>query len=193
VNKSRLECISDGVIAVIITIMVFELKAPHGTGVAELMPLVPTFLSYVLSFFFLCLYWNQHHHLLHAATQINGSVMWANLHLLFWLSLIPFATSYMDQNSFSGTPVALYGSIMFMAGVSYYILQRALIAANAQDSLLVKVVGHKDIRAFISPILWFLGVLIANFMTWIAIAIYVFIALMWVIPDRRIENAMAKS
>ena len=187
-----MECISDGVIAVIITIMVFELKAPHGTGVAELMPLVPTFLSYVLSFFFLCLYWNQHHHLLHATTQINGSVMWANLHLLFWLSLIPFATSYMDQNNFAGTPVALYGGIMFMAGVSYYVLQRTLIAANGQGSLLVKVVGHKDVRAFISPILWLLGVLIANFVTWIAIAIYVFIALMWVIPDRRIENAMAK-
>ena len=192
-NKGRLECISDGVIAVIITIMVFELKAPHGTGVADLMPLVPTFLSYVLSFFFICLYWNQHHHLLHAATKINGAVMWANLHLLFWLSLIPFATSYMDQNHFSNLPVALYGGIMFMAGAAYYILQRILMQVGGEDSLLVTVVGRKDIRAFISPVLWLVGVVMANFTTWGAIAIYVFIALMWVIPDRRIESAMVKS
>ena len=180
-RKDRLEYFSDAVIAIIMTIMVLELKAPHITGVAALLPLLPVFLSYILSFFFLCLYWNQHHHMLHAVKKINGPVMWANSHLLFWLSLIPFATSYVGENSFSGSPVALYGGVMFMAGASYYILERALIAADGEDSLLAKAVG-KDVRAFVSPVLWLLGLLIANFMTSIAIAIYVFIAMMWVIP-----------
>jgi len=189
-NKTRLEAFSDGVLAIIITILVLELKTPHGEDLATLRPLLPVFLAYVLSFIYVGIYWNNHHHLLHAAKRISGGILWANLHLLFWLSLFPFVTGWMGENHFAPLPTALYGCVLLMAGVAYWILQRTLIAAEGGDSLLARAVG-RDHKGNMSLLIYAVAIPLAFFSTWAAEACYVIVALMWLIPDRRIETAMA--
>ncbi len=188
-DKGRLEAFSDGVIAVIITIMVLGLVAPHGADPAALLPLLPTFLSYVLSFVNIGIYWNNHHHLLQATQQVDGGILWANLHLLFWLSLIPFTTNWMGVNNFADWPVALYGVDLFLAGLASYILARALIARHGQDSILAKALGQ-DIKGKVSLVLYALAVPLAFLATWVSCALYVVVAIMWLIPDRRIERTL---
>ncbi len=188
-NKSRLEAFSDGVIAIIITIMVLELKVPHGTELATLAPLLPVFLSYILSFMYLAIYWNNHHHMLHATHRVTGPILWANLHLLFWLSLIPFTTGWMGENQFAVWPTALYGVVLLMAAVAYYILQGRIIASQGQESLLRRAVGT-DWKGKVSPLLYLVAILVAFSSHWAAKAIYVMVALMWLVPDRRIERAL---
>jgi len=190
-SKTRLEAFSDGVIAIIITIMVLEMKVPHGTGVAALRPLIPVFLSYVLSFIFIGIYWNNHHHLLHACRHVNGRVLWANLHLLFWLSLTPFVTGWMGENHFAALPVALYGVVLLFAGVAYYILTRALIACHGKDSALAKALG-RDVKGKISVVFYAVAIPLAFFNSWLACGLYVLVAVMWLIPDRRIEKTLAE-
>nr|HET7858326.1 TMEM175 family protein [Caldimonas sp.] len=189
-EKNRLEAFSDGVIAVNITILVLELKAPHGEGFDALLPLVPTFLSYVLSFVYIGIYWNNHHHMLQAASRISGAVLWANLVLLFWLSLFSFATAWMGENHFAATPTALYGVVLLMAAISYTVLQRAIIAAEGPSSFLKTAVGS-DWKGRIPPLLYLIAIAAAFYAPWIAQAIYVVVALMWLVPDRRIERALA--
>jgi uncharacterized membrane protein len=189
-GKGRLEAFSDGVIAIIITIMVLEMKVPHGTEISDLKPLLPVFLSYVLSFIYLGIYWNNHHHMLHAAKRVTGPVLWANLHLLFWLSVIPFVTGWMGENHFASLPSALYGVVLFMAGAAYWVLERAIISAHGPDSLLAKAVGRRW-RENVSILLYAIGVGAAFVEPWIAWILYAFVALMWLIPDRRIERVMA--
>ena len=191
-NKTRLEAFSDGVIAIIITIMVLELKVPHGTELATLKPLLPIFLSYVLSFVYLAIYWNNHHHMLHACHKVTGPILWANLHLLFWLSLIPFTTGWMGENHFAELPTALYGVVLLMAAIAYFILQGRLIAAQGKDSLLRRAVG-KDWKGKLSPVLYVIAILVAFNSHWASKAIYVFVALMWLVPDRRIERALTRT
>jgi uncharacterized membrane protein len=186
-GTGRLEAFSDGVIAIIITIMVLELKAPHGTAVQDLLPVIPVFLSYVLSFVFVGIYWNNHHHMLHVAEAVSGGVLWANLHLLFWLSLIPFVTAWMDENHFESVPVALYGAVLLMAAVAYFILAHILIRDGGPDSALAKAFG-KDVKGRISMVFYALGIAASPWQTWLALAIYVLVAIMWIIPDRRIEK-----
>ena len=186
-EKIRLETFTDGVFAIIITIMVLELKIPHGSDLAALLPLKHTFYSYFLSFFFLSLYWIAHHHMFQAVDKINGQVIWANLNLLFWLSLIPFATGFMGDNDFASIPLAFYGSIMFMTGLSFYILERILISANGDQSILAKAVA-KDIRSIICPALWLVGIGLSLYVGAAAVVIYILIAIMWIIPNRRIEG-----
>jgi uncharacterized membrane protein len=186
-NKGRLEAFSDGVIAILITIMVLELKVPHGTDFESLRPLLPVFLTYVLSFIYLGIYWNNHHHMLQAATHINGKILWANLHLLFWLSLIPFATGWMGENHFEPLPTAIYGVVLLAAAVAYYILQSSIVAEQGNNSNLKKALG-KDFKGKISPILYLTAIILAFVNEWISIALYVFVALMWLVPDRRIES-----
>ena len=186
-EKIRLETFTDGVFAIIITIMVLELKIPHGSDLAALLPLRHTFYSYLLSFFFLSLYWIAHHHMFQAVDKINGQVIWANLNLLFWLSLIPFATGFMGENDFASIPLAFYGSIMFMTGLSFYILERILISANGDQSILAKAVA-KDIRSIICPALWLVGIGLSLYVGAAAVVIYILIAIMWIIPNRRIEG-----
>lgn len=188
-GKGRMEAFSDGVLAIIITIMVLELKVPHGTDLASLEPLLPVFLSYVLSFVYLGIYWNNHHHLLHTCQHISGAVLWANLHLLFWLSLFPFVTGWMGENHFASMPTALYGVVLLMAAVAYYILQRTIIRSQGDNSLLAKAIG-RDIKGKMSPILYVMAILASLFELWIAHVIFVSVALMWLVPDRRIERAM---
>jgi uncharacterized membrane protein len=190
-SKGRLEAFSDGVIAIIITIMVLELKVPHGSGLVALGPVIPVFLSYVLSFVFVGIYWNNHHHMMSAVRTVNGRILWANLHLLFWLSLIPFATRWMGENYFAALPVALYGSVMLMAGFAYFILSRTLVAHHGKDSALAIALG-KDYKGIASLVLYVIAVLVSFVNPWIAVALYVFVAIMWFIPDRRIENALAE-
>ena len=190
-GKGRLEAFSDGVIAIIITIMVLELKVPHGADPAALGPLLPVLLGYVLSFVFVGIYWNNHHHMLHAARTVNGPILWANLHLLFWLSLIPFVTGWMGENHFAATPVAGYGVVILMAGVAYYILERALIAHHGKDSVLAIAIGH-DVKGIASLVLYVAAIALSFASPWIAIAIYVLVAIMWLIPDRRIERILAE-
>ncbi len=190
-NKTRLETFSDGVIAIIITIMVLELKVPHGTELATLVPLVPVFLSYVLSFIYLSIFWNNHHHMLHACHRVTGPVLWANLHLLFWLSLIPFTTGWMGENHFAVWPTALYGVVLLMAAIAYFILQSTLIATQGKDSLLRRAIG-KDWKGKISPVLYVIAILVAFSSHWVSKAIYVLVALMWLVPDRRIERVLAQ-
>jgi uncharacterized membrane protein len=190
-DKGRLEAFSDGVIAIIITIMVLELKVPHGLDLAALEPVIPVFLSYVLSFVFVGIYWNNHHHMLHAVRTVNGGILWANLHLLFWLSLIPFVTGYMGENHFAGVPVAIYGVVMLMAGSAYFILSRTLIAHHGKDSALAIAVG-KDHKGIVSVMLYAVGILLSFVNSWVAVGLYVFVAIMWFIPDRRIENVIAE-
>jgi uncharacterized membrane protein len=189
-TKGRLEAFSDGVIAILITIMVLELKVPHGTDFADLRPLAPVFLSYVLSFIYLGIYWNNHHHLLHAARQVDGRIMWANLHLLFWLSLVPFVTGWMGENHFAALPVALYGLVLLMAAVSYTLLVRALVARHGKDSLLSKAIGS-DVKGNLSLAAYVLAILVASTNRWIACALYVAVALVWLVPDLRIERVLA--
>jgi uncharacterized membrane protein len=185
-NKGRLEAFSDGVMAIILTIMVLQLKIPHGQDLDSLKPLLPIFASYVLSFIYLGIYWNNHHHMLHTVKQVNGNILWANLYLLFWLSLIPFATGWMGENQFTSIPTALYGFILFMSGIAYWILQNIIILTHGKDSLLAKAIG-KDIKGKISPILYFIAIISALYFPWVAGAIYIFVALMWLNPDKRIE------
>ena len=190
-NTGRLEAFSDGVIAILITIMVLELKVPHGTGLDALRPLVPVFLSYVLSFVYLGIYWNNHHHMFHAAERVNGSILWANLHLLFWLSLVPFATGWMGENGVAPLPVASYGGILFMAGVAYFVLTRQLAAHHGSDSKLARAIG-RDAKGLLSLVIYAAAILLSFLSTWIAIALYVVVALMWIVPDRRIERVFAE-
>ena len=185
-SKGRLEAFSDGVIAILITIMVLELKIPHGDDVGALAPVVPTFLTYVLSYVYLGIYWNNHHHMLHATSRINGKILWANLHLLFWLSLVPFTTGWMGENHFSALPTAVYGGVLLAAAIAYYVLQGAIIADQGPGSKLAMAVG-KDVKGKISPVLYTAAIPLAFFREWIADAIYVAVALMWLVPDRRIE------
>ena|SRR5579859_314086 len=188
-GKGRLEAFSDGVIAIIITIMVLEMKVPQGESVAVLRPLLPVFLSYVLSFLYVGIYWNNHHHMLHATTRVTGSILWANLHLLFWLSLFPFATGWMGQNHFALSPTALYGVVLLMAGIAYFILQQAIIASQGPSSVLRKAIGS-DWKGKLSPVLYVTGIVSSLYSSWVAQAIYVVVAVLWLIPDRRIEQAL---
>ena len=188
-GKGRLEAFSDGVIAIIITIMVLELKVPHGADLAALQPLVPVFLSYVLSFVYVGIYWNNHHHMLHASTVVDGAVLWANLHLMFWLSLIPFATGWMGENHFAPLPVAVYGATLFLASVAYFILEHTLIARNPKDRILAKAVG-KDRKGIASMVLYFLAVPLEFVAVWVSFTLLVLVAILWFLPDRRIEAAM---
>jgi uncharacterized membrane protein len=189
-GKGRLEAFSDGVIAIIITIMVLELKVPHGTSVETLLKLAPVFGTYVLSFVFVGIYWNNHHHLLHGVRSINGSVLWANLHLLFWLSLIPFFSGWMGENHFESLPVALYGATLLMCGVAYYILCQVLVAHHGRESPLATALG-RDQKGILSLMLYLVAVPMAFFSAPIALALYALVAIMWLIPDRRIEKMLA--
>jgi TMEM175 potassium channel family protein len=191
-SKSRLEAFSDGVIAILITIMVLELRVPHGVTLDALAPLLPVFLSYVLSFVYLGIYWNNHHHMLHATHQVNGAVLWANLHLLFWLSLIPFVTAWSGENHFAPLPTAGYGLVLLLAGTAYYILQRTIIVSQGPDSLLQRAVGS-DWKGKTSPLLYLVAVPIALWEPRISQAIYVLVALIWLVPDRRIERVLSSS
>jgi len=187
VAKGRLEAFSDGVIAVLITIMVLELKVPHGTDLETLRPLVPVFLTYVLSFVYLGIYWNNHHHMLHATDRINGGIMWANLHLLFWLSLVPFSTGWMGENHFAAFPTAVYGFVLLMAGIAYLIMEMAIIRDQGPRSRLAAAVGH-EFKGKLSAALYAIAIPLAFVNELIADTIYVCIALMWLVPDRRIER-----
>ena len=186
-TKSRVEAFSDGVIAIIITIMVLELKTPDGFDLAALMSVAHIFLLYVLSFIYVGIYWNNHHHLMHAVSRINGGVLWANLHLLFWLSLVPFTTRWMGESHLATLPVAVYGVSLLMPAVAYYILVRALIAANGRDSALAHVIG-RDAKGVVSALIYALGVGLTFLTVWAGIACYVVVALIWLVPDRRIER-----
>ena len=187
-GKGRLEAFSDGVIAIIITIMVLEMKAPHGADLAALTPLMPAFFSYLLSFVFVGIYWNNHHHMLHAVREVNGAILWANLHLLFWLSLVPFVTLWMGENNFAAVPVAVYGLVMLMAGVAYYILTHALIGHHGKSSPLALAVGD-DTKGKISLLIYALAVPLSFLAPWLAVSLYVLVALIWLVPDPRIEKS----
>jgi TMEM175 potassium channel family protein len=187
-SRTRLEAFSDAVIAIIITIMVLELKVPHSAEWSALGPLVPVFLTYVLSYSFLGIYWNNHHHMLHTVDHVGGNILWANLHLLFWLSLIPFVTGWMGENHFAPVPTAVYGGVLLMAAVAYRVLQSAIISHQGENSKLRKAVG-RDVKGKLSVALYALAIPLALASRWIALAIYVLVALMWLVPDRRIESA----
>jgi uncharacterized membrane protein len=188
-SKNRLETFFDGVVAIIITIMVLELKIPHGDNIETLAPLIPDLLSYVLSFLYLGIYWNNHHHMMHTCNAVTGSMLWANLHLLFWLSLIPFTTGWMEENHFARLPTAAYGLVLLMAAIAYLILQERIIVFQGKDSLLNKAIGN-DWKGKISPALYATAIIFAFLLQWISIAIYVIVALMWVVPDKRIERIL---
>ena len=188
-NKQRLEAFSDGVIAILITIMVLELRVPHSPRVGALAGLIPTFLSYVLSFVYLGIYWNNHHHMLHAARHVSGGVLWANLHLLFWLSLFPFGTAWMGENHFAATPTALYGVILLGAAIAYWILARSIIAVDGEHSVLAAAIG-KDIKGRVSPLFYIIAIPLAFVNQYLSDVLYVAVALMWVIPDPRIERRL---
>jgi uncharacterized membrane protein len=189
VGKGRLEAFSDGVMAIIITIMVLELKVPHGDDFAALRPLIPIFLSYVLSFIFLGIYWNNHHHLLQAVRQVNGRILWANVHLLFWLSLIPFVTAWMGENHFSSVPVALYGVVMLFSAIAYTILTITLVAHHGKDSPLAIALG-RDFKGKISLLIYSLAIPVAFVNSWLACAMYATVSIIWLIPDNRIEKTL---
>jgi uncharacterized membrane protein len=188
-GKNRLEAFSDGVIAILITIMVLELKVPHGDDLRALAPLWPVFLSYVLSFIYIGIYWNNHHHLLHVVREISGSVLWANLHLLFWLSLIPFVTGWMGENHFATVPVAAYGMVLFMCAIAYSVLVRFLISHHRENKPLADAIGS-DTKGRWSLVLYLAGVALSFVQAWLGFAVYVGVALIWVIPDRRIESRL---
>jgi len=190
-GKGRLEAFSDGVLAIIITIMVLELKVPHGTDITALLPLLPVFLSYVLSFVYVGIYWNNHHHLLHATRHVSGAVLWANLHLLFWLSLVPFVTGWMGENHFAPLPVALYGCVLLMAGTAYYILTLALLARHGRDSTLARAIG-RDHKGKASLLIYAAAVPLAFVAWWLAMALYALVAVIWLVPDQRIEKVLAE-
>ncbi|MBS1512693.1 MAG: DUF1211 domain-containing protein [Bacteroidetes bacterium] len=186
-GKGRLEAFSDGVIAIIITIMVLEMKVPHGGDLSALSSLLPVFLTYVLSFINVGIYWNNHHHMLHAAHRVTGGVLWMNIHLLFWLSLFPFATAWMGENHFSTWPVAVYGMVSLMAGIAYYILAQCLVHVHGKDSTLAKALG-KDWKGLASVIIYAAGIALTFLHTWFGLASYIIVACIWLIPDRRIEK-----
>jgi len=188
-GKYRLEAFSDGVIAIIITIMVLEMKIPHGASLTTLAPITPVFLSYTLSFVYVGIYWNNHHHMLHACTRVNGRILWANLHFLFWLSLFPFVTGWMGENHFAAAPSALYGGVLLAAAVAYLILQRAISAIQGPDSPLQAAIG-RDWKGKISPVGYLCGIVSTFLWPWVAQVLYVAVALMWLAPDRRIEKTL---
>ena len=188
-GKNRMEAFSDGVIAVLITIMVLEMKVPHGETFAALQPVLPVFMSYVLSFVYIGIYWNNHHHMLHAVHKVSGPVLWANLHLLFWLSLVPFATGWMGENHFTALPTALYGAVLLMAGVAYKTLQELIIASQGPESLLKKAVGS-DRKGIISVVIYAVAIPLAFWYAWLSLALYVLVAVVWFIPDKRIERVV---
>ena len=188
-GKSRLEAFSDGVIAILITIMVLELKVPHEPSFDALGPLWPVFLSYVLSFVYLGIYWNNHHHMVHTVKHVTGGILWANLHQLFWLSLVPFVTGWMGENHFAPVPTAIYGVVLLMAALSYWVLQRVIITAQGPDSLLKKAVGG-DWKGNLSPVLYVAGIAASIPAPWLALVIYWIVAVIWLVPDRRIERAL---
>ncbi|HEY1092977.1 MAG TPA: TMEM175 family protein [Rhodocyclaceae bacterium] len=187
-GKGRLEAFSDGVIAIIITIMVLELKVPHGSTLADLQPLLPVFLSYLLSFIYVGIYWNNHHHLMHTVDHVSGGLLWANLHLLFWMSLIPFATGWMGENHFSSLPLALYGVVLLMCAFAFKLLQSCLVQTHGRKSTLATAVG-RDLKGKISPLLYLAGIISAFFNEYFSEAMFVLVALMWLVPDRRFERA----
>jgi uncharacterized membrane protein len=189
-GRNRLEAFSDGVLAIIITIMVLELKVPHSADFSALYPLLPVFLTYVLSFVYLAIYWNNHHHMLHTTEQVTGSILWANLHLLFWLSLFPFVTGWMGENHFLPVPMALYGFVLLMAANAYFILQHTIMRSQGKDSILAHAIG-RDFKGKISPILYAIAIPTAFYQPWVSIGLYVFVALMWLVPDRRIERVIS--
>jgi uncharacterized membrane protein len=191
VTRNRLEAFSDGVIAIIITIMVLELRVPSGSNLAALRPMTPVFLSYLLSFVFIGIYWSNHHHLLQAVEHVNGQVLWANLHLLFWLSLTPFVTAWMGQNHFASLPAALYGVILLCAAIAYFILARTLLSIHAADSVLATALGD-DFKGKISIVFYMIAIPLAFVRSWLACAIYVLVAVMWLAPDKRIEKTIAR-
>ena len=191
-TKGRLEAFSDGVIAVIITIMVLELKVPHEADLAALAPLVPTFLSYVLSFVYVGIYWNNHHHMFHAVHHVNGAVLWANLHLLFWLSLVPFVTGWMDESHFAALQVSAYGVVLLCAACAYYILTRVLLATHGPDSLLAKALG-RDFKGKISIVIYVAAMLLAFVHPWIACGLYALVAAIWLCPDQRFEKLLGET
>lgn len=190
-HKGRLEAFSDGVIAIIITIMVLELKVPHGAELSDLQHLVPVFISYVLSFVFVAIYWNNHHHMLQAAQRVNASVMWANSHLLFWLSLIPFSTAWMGEHEFSRWPVVLYGVVLLFCAIAYYILARTLVSHHGRSSALATALGS-DFKGKVSLGIYAVAIPLAFVDSWVSYACYILVAVMWLIPDRRIEKALSK-
>jgi uncharacterized membrane protein len=189
-QKSRLEAFSDGVIAIIITIMVLELKAPHGDQVADLAPLWPVALSYVLSFVYIAIYWNNHHHMLHTVKHVTGGILWANMHLLFWLSIVPFVTAWLGENHFASTPTAIYGVVMLMAAIAYYTLQQTIIATQGKDSVLRKAVGG-DWKGKASPMFYLAAIVLAPWARYVSMALFSIVAIIWLIPDQRIERALA--
>ena len=191
-GKGRLEAFSDAVIAIIITIMVLELKVPHGDSLQSLLPLVPIFLSYVLSFVYVGIYWNNHHHMLQACRKVSGSILWANLHFLFWLSLFPFVSGWMGENHFAAMPSALYGVVLLMAAIAYWVLQQTIIATEGADSVLRSAVGG-DWKGKLSPLVYLAAIISTLWVKWLAQALYVLIALIWLIPDRRIERALQRT
>jgi uncharacterized membrane protein len=188
-EKNRLEAFSDGVLAIIITIMVLELKVPQGSDLAALKPVLPVLLTYLLSFIYVGIYWNNHHHLLKAAHKVNGAMMWANLHLLFWLSLFPFVTGWMGENHFTPMPTTLYGVVLLLAAIAYYILQSVIVAEQGRDSKLAASIG-RDYKGKLSPVLYAIAIAASFFRPWIAGGIYVLVAFMWLIPDRRIARVV---
>jgi uncharacterized membrane protein len=190
-GKGRLEAFSDGVLAIIITIMVLEIKVPHGDILEDLKPLLPVFMSYVLSFIYIGIYWNNHHHLMHLAHKVSGAVLWSNIHLLFWLSLVPFATAWMGENHFSKWPVIIYGVVLLMAGFAYYILSQCLTNTHGKDSALAQAIG-KDKKGFISLVLYIIGIACSFINPWIGFSLYVIVAAIWFIPDRRIEKKLGE-
>jgi uncharacterized membrane protein len=191
-NATRLEAFSDGVLAIIITIMVLELKVPHGSDLAALKPLLPVFLTYLLSFLYLGIYWNNHHHLLKTIRKVTGGMMWANLHLLFWLSLFPFVTGWMGENHFTALPTALYGGVLLLAAIAYSILQTTIVCQHGRESKLATALGC-DIKGKLSPVLYASGILLSLLNPWIANTVYVLVALMWLIPDRRLAHVLEES
>jgi uncharacterized membrane protein len=191
-QKNRLEAFSDGVMAIIITILVLELKAPHGHHISDLLPLLPKFIGYVLSFIYIGIYWNNHHHMLHTVRQVNGNILWANMHLLFWLSLVPFVTAWMGENHFESLPVALYGVVLLMAAVAYTILQMQILASHGNDSILAKAVG-KDFKGKVSVVSYVLAIIAAFWIPMVSGILFGLVAFIWLIPDKRIEKVLDAS
>jgi uncharacterized membrane protein len=189
-SKNRMEAFSDGVLAIIITIMVLGLKIPHDARLTALKPLAPVFLSYALSYIYLGIYWNNHHHLLQAVKHVDGRVLWANMHLLFWLSLIPFSTGWMGENHFAAEPIALYGIILLCAAIAYFILTRALLYLHGRESVLAEAVG-RDFKGKISIVIYLAAIALAFINSWIAFTLYVLVAIIWIVPDKRIEKTLA--
>ncbi len=188
-QKGRLEAFSDGVLAIVITIMVLEIKVPHGDELADLKPLIPVVSSYILSFIYLGIYWNNHHHMMHTVTKVSGSILWANLHLLFWLSLIPFVTGWMGENNFAPMTMALYGFILLMSAIAYFILQNRIVQVHGKESILAKAIGS-DFKGKLSPIFYILGIASSWISSWLAASFYILVALIWLIPDKRIESRL---